>query len=38
MVRRVLVTERFDELLPRYLNFGRGVVDFDDLPLSVSRE
>merc|ERR1712014_31289 len=37
-VRRVLVAEKLDELLPRYLNFVRGVVDSDDLPLNVSRE
>merc|ERR1712079_964222 len=37
-VRRVLVAEKFDELLPRYMNFVRGVVDSDDLPLNVSRE
>merc|ERR1712187_914145 len=37
-VRRVLVAEKFEELLPRYLNMGRGVVDSDDLPLNVSRE
>merc|ERR1719188_79638 len=37
-VRRVLVAEKFEELLPRYLNFVRGVVDSDDLPLNVNRE
>merc|ERR1711861_87339 len=37
-VRRVLVAEKFEELLPRYLNFVRGVVDSDDLPLRVARE
>merc|ERR1712072_120229 len=37
-VRRVLVADQFDHLLPRYLMWVKGVVDSDDLPLNVNRE
>lgn len=36
--RKVLIDAKPDKLLPEWLRFLRGVIDSEDLPLSISRE
>jgi molecular chaperone HtpG len=36
--RRVMVMEKCEDLLPRYLRFMKGIVDSSDLPLNISRQ
>jgi len=36
--KRVMIMERCEDILPRYLRFIKGVVDSVDLPLNISRQ
>jgi len=37
-VKKVFITDDFEELVPEYLKFVRGVIETDDVPLNISRE
>ena len=37
-VKKVFITDDFDDTIPEYLKFVRGVIETDDIPLNISRE
>ncbi len=37
-IKKVFITDKLDNILPKYLRFVSGIIDSEDISLNISRE